>query len=446
MAGILAVIGGVIGGIGISIVSVTMRPVYNAVNQRAFKIYPNELLPPANLINLRYRGHITEEVYYDEMVRQGIDAGRADSVYMGSEVLLNGYEVVNLWRRGVLTEEDRNTQLQELGFTLDRINLLTHVTAQIPSALDVIAFAVREVYSPTIAEAFGQYEGVEEVLDVAEDDITATGMTRETFKKYWAAHWRLPSVGQGYEMLHRDVIDEDTLDHLMIALDIMPFWRDKLRAISFAPYTRVDVRRMHKLGIIDEAGLVRAYMDLGYDEARAEGMAEFTVLYNLDPEEREQTEEDQEKKRQKEATRAAVVKAFQTNIITEIEARGHLESLEYTDAAIELYLANAAFSVQEDITDDRLRTVHEAFVRRIYDYTTTVAKLGELNLPGAQVETLLELWTIEKDAKTSRPSKAELFKMHSAKVITTEILKTELEGHGYTDKYINWYLKFAKIE
>ncbi|GAH63648.1 unnamed protein product, partial [marine sediment metagenome] len=194
MAGILAVIGGVIGGIGISIVSVTMRPVYNAVNQRAFKVYPNELLPPANLINLRYRGHITDTVYYEEMVRQGIDHNRADSLYMGSEVLLNGYEVVALWRRGVLTEEDRNTQLLELGFTLDRINLLTHVTAQIPSALDVIAFAVREVYSPTIAEAFGQYEGVEEVLDIAEDDITATGMTRETFKKYWAAHWHLPSV------------------------------------------------------------------------------------------------------------------------------------------------------------------------------------------------------------------------------------------------------------
>jgi len=285
---------------------------------------------------------------------------------------------------------------------------------------------------------------VDEVLDVADADITATGMTRETFKKYWAAHWHLPSVGQGYEMLHRDVIDEATLDHLMVALDIMPFWRDKLRAISYSPYTRVDVRRMHKLGIIDEEGLVRAYMDLGYDEARAEGLAEFTVLYNLDPEEREQTEEDQEKKRQKEATRAAVVKAFQTNIITESEARGHLEALEYTDTAIELYLANALFTVEEEITDDRLQTIHEAFVRRIYDYTTTVAKLGELNLPGAQVETLMERWTIEKDAKTSRPSKAELFKMYGAKVITEETLKIELEGHGYTDKYITWYMEFER--
>jgi len=439
---VVAVVGTIIGVTAFGQVLSTIRPLNNWLNQQIAKGWPNELLPPANLINLRYRGHVEEGVYYDEMEKQGINKDRAESLYKGSEVLLNGYEVVSLWRRGVLTEADRNTQLLELGFTLDRINLLTHITAQIPSALDVISFAVREVYSPEIAAKFGQYEGVDEVLDVADADITATGMTRETFKKYWAAHWQLPSMRQAYEMLHRDVIDAETVDQLMVALDIMPFWRDKLRAISYAPYTRVDVRRMHKLGIIDEAGLVRAYMDLGYDADRAEGLAEFTVLYNLDPEEREQTEEDQEKKRQKEATRAAVMKAFQTQVITESETRGHLESLEYTDTAIELYLANAVFAVEEEITDDRLKTVHEAFVRRIYDYTTTVAKLGELNLPGAQVETLMERWTIEKDAKTSRPSKAELFKMFGAKVITEETLKIELEGHGYTDKYIAWYMDF----
>lgn len=442
MAGLLAVIGGIVGGVAVSVVSVTLRPVYNAVNQKAFQVYPNELLPPANLINLRYRNQITTGVYYDEMVRQGIDNDRADSLYRGAEELLNGYEVVSLWRRGVLTEEDRNMQLTELGFTADRINLLTHVTAQIPSALDVISFAVREVYSPSIVAKFGQMEGVEEVLEVADTDIRATGMTQDTFKKYWAAHWQLPSMNQGYEMLHRDVIDEETLDMLMVALDIMPYWREKLRAISYAPYTRVDVRRMHKLGVIDQAGLVRAYMDLGYDEERAEGLAEFTVLYNLDPEAQEQTEEDAEKKKEKEATRAAVIKAFQNNIIDEHDARVHLEALGYVDSAIELYIANAIFSIEEEITDEQMQTIHEAFVRRIYDYTTTVGKLGELNLPGRQVETLMDKWTIEKDVKTSRPSKAELFKMFKAKIITREVLRTELEGHGYTDKYIDWYMAY----
>lgn len=442
MPAILAVLGGLAGGIGLSMLMSSLRPLHNLVNQNVFKLYPNELLPPANLINLKYRNHIEDTVYFDEMKRQGIDEDRAGSLYKGSEVLLNGYEVVALWRRGDLTEAERDDNLKILGFTPDRIPMLAKVTAQIPSALDVIAFAVREVYSPAIAEAFGQYEGVEGVLTEAADDLKATGMSDDTFKKYWAAHWALPSMRQGYEMLHRDVIDTETLDSLMVALDIMPYWRDKLRDISFSPYTRVDVRRMHKLGIIDEKALVRAYMDLGYTEERAEGLAKFTVLYNLDPETQEQTENDAEKVREKEATRAAVMKAFATNLITEDEARDHLEALDYTDTAVDLYIANTTFALEEDITDERLTTTHDAFVRRIYDYTTTIVKLGELNLPGAQVESLMERWTIEKDAKTSRPSKAELFKMFGAKIITQEILKTELEGHGYTDKYINWYMAF----
>lgn len=444
MAGLLAVIGGLAGGIGVTILSVTLRPVYNAINQKAFQVYPNELLPPANLINLRYRKHINEDIYLDEMKRQGIDNDRAGSLYKGSELLLNGYEIVALWRRGVITDEDRNEQLRELGYTTERIPLLTSVTAQIPSALDVIGFAVREVYSPEIAEQFGQYEGVEGVLAEAADDIRASGMSADTFKKFWAAHWQLPSMRQGYEMLHRDVIDEDTLDSLMIALDIMPYWRDKLRDISYSPYTRVDVRRMHKLGIIDEDDLIRAYMDLGYEWERAEGLAKFTVQYNLDPEEREQTGGDIEKKREKEATRAAVMKAFQTGLIPESETKEFLYILGYTDEAIELYLANAEYAKEDALTDDKLEIIHEAFVRRIYDHTTTVAKLGELNLPGKQAETLLDRWTMEKDAKTSRPSKAELFKMYGAKVISKEVLKVELEGHGYTDKYIEWYLKFEE--
>jgi len=301
---------------------------------------------------------------------------------------------------------------------------------------------VREVYSPEIARKFGQYEGVEGVLKEAEDDIRASGMEPETFTKYWAAHWQLPSMRQGYEMLHRDVVDKDTLDSLMVALDIMPYWRDKLAEISYSPYTRVDVRRMHKLGIIDEAALVRAYMDLGYTKERADGLAKFTVAYNQSPEKRQETQADVEKTKEKEATRGAVMKAFQTGVIAEGETTEFLEALGYTAEAVELFLANAAFAIEDALTDDQLSIIHEAFVRRIYDYTTTVAKLGELNLPGKQAETLLDSWTMEKDAKTSRPSKAELFKMFKANIITQEVLKTELEGHGYTDKYIEWYMQF----
>ncbi|GAH93918.1 unnamed protein product, partial [marine sediment metagenome] len=44
-------------------------------------------------------------------------------------------------------------------------------------------------------------------------------------------HWSLPSPSQGFEMLHRGVIDEAELNMLLRALDIMPFWREKLTKV-----------------------------------------------------------------------------------------------------------------------------------------------------------------------------------------------------------------------
>ncbi|GAI14199.1 unnamed protein product, partial [marine sediment metagenome] len=86
---------------------------------------------------------------------------------------------------------------------------------------------MREVYTPEIAEAFGQFDGLDEVVERASADIKAIGLTKETFAKYWAAHWMLPSVGQGFEMVHRAVIPPVStaeeplgLDRLMTALDI----------------------------------------------------------------------------------------------------------------------------------------------------------------------------------------------------------------------------------
>lgn len=422
----------------------SLRPLFNMVNQKAFQLYPNELPPPISLIGMRYRGLIDNTHYIRDMEKQGLDQSNADLLFRQSETLLNGYEVITLFRRGAIEEEKRDIMLGELGFTPERMKMLQDVTTVVPSARDVIAFAVREVYSPEIAEAFGQYEGVEEVLEMAGADIKATGMAEDAFRKFWAAHWMLPSMTQGYEMMHRAIINPEELDRLMVAMDIMPWWRDKLKAMSFSPFTRVDVRRMHKIGVLGDEGLIKAYRDLGYDEENSAALAEFTILYNAGPEAWEQTGEDEEKKREKEATRASITKAFRSNLIMRDEAVEYLKMLEYTDSAIELYLTNEEFALQEEINDEKVATVHEAYVRRIYDYNKAIEILGTLNLPGAQVDALMSRWDIEKEAKVSRPSKAELFKMFKGKIIDEVMLKEELTAQGYTDKYVKWYMQFVE--
>lgn len=443
MAAIAAIIGTVVGAVGLTAVSFALKPVWNKINQLAFNVMPNELMPPVNLLDMRRRGIIDERAYYDEMKVQGYNQERSDLFYTNAETLLNGYEIVMLWRRGVIEVERRDMLLFELGYTHERIGFLLHVSAIVPGVRDVITFAVREVYSPEIAEAYGQYEGAQEVIDVAGEDIRAAGMTGETFKKYWASHWVLPSVGQGYEMMHRDIITPDGLQQLMVALDVMPYWRDKLIKMSHPPFTRVDVRRMHKIGVLTDEELIRSYRDLGYDEEKATALADFTILYNADPESAESTGEDEDRKREKEATRAAIMKAYKISVIEEGEAVSFLEEIGYTDEAINLFIANEKFQLEEDITSEKESTIHDGYVRRIYDHSQAVSKLAELNLPGRYIDALMDRWSIEKEAKTNKPAKAELFKLFKAKIITEQILREELETQGYTQKYVEWYVQLV---
>lgn len=437
VAGVVAVGTIILGGM----VSSSCRPLFNMMSQQLFKLFPNELIPPINLISMRYRGLITEDHYYKECQLGGISRDRAELLYHESEQRLNAYDVIGLWRRGGIDENTRNERIMQAGWTEDRIPHLVNLTRQIPSASDVIAFAVREVYSPEIAEEFGQYEGGDRVFETAEADILATGMDQETFVKYWASHWQLPSMGQGYEMLHRGVIDEARLDKLMEAADIMPGWREQLKAISYNVLTRVDVRRMHKIGVLSDDELVKAYMDVGYDSEKAEQLAQFTIQYNYDPESSQVTEEDKEAQRLKEITQSSIIKSYKKGLISIDQAKLYLQDLGYATGAIDLYIANADFDLQEEIEDEQIATIHDAFVRSIIDYNQTVSRLGTLNLPAKYMEALLDRWDIERQLRTSKPTKKELTSMLKANVIDLPIFRSELAALGYSEKYVTWYIR-----
>ena len=171
-----------------------------------------------------------------------------------------------------------NTDLRKIGIHKDYFDVYNTLAYQIPPVADIITMAVREAFTPSIAERFGQYEDFPPEF---ERYAAMKGLDSEWAKRYWAAHWALPSAQQGFEMLHRGVIGEDELDLLLRAQDVMPFWRDKLTAIAYRPLTRVDVRRMYREGVLDEAEVVSAYLDAGYSEENAERMALFTVRQTL---------------------------------------------------------------------------------------------------------------------------------------------------------------------
>lgn len=436
----MAIVGGAMG------VSMMMPPFARNLTYGMNKGNPNVIPDIALLVEARYRGEITPELFTTYLNQSGIGFGNVERIWNISENLLSIIELINLYRRGKISQELLMSDAQKLKWSGNSVTNLLTITEPIPSAGDIISFAVREVYSPEIAEAFGQYEGLEEVYKKAESDIKAIGMVKEHFAKYWAAHWLLPSVGQGFEMVHRGVIplqatnDEPlSLERLMVALDIMPAWRDKLTAISYSPFTRVDVRRMHKIGVLQDEDLLRAYMDLGYDKDKGQRMAEFTILYNADPPEDEETEKDKDKAKERDLTKTDILYGYENNILVEGLARDGLSLLGYDDTEVEYYISKVKFKREKDETDAHLKYYHDAYIRGIMTHNELVDKLNILNLSGERSNYLFKIWDLERLARTTKPTKAELMTFLRKKVIDLTTFIEEMKGLGYPEKYINWY-------
>ena len=217
-------------------------------------------------------------------------------------------------------------------------NLYKELAYQIPPVADLITMAVREAFTPDIAARFGQYEGLPAQYV---EWVQKKGLSKDWAERYWAAHWSLPSPQQGFEMLHRGIINRDDLFMLLRALDIMPFWRDKMVSMAYTLFTRVDIRRMYNIGVLNADGVHQAYMELGYDNNKAGIMTQFTIRLRQQALEREKLAE-QKAQQEKPAkwTATQTLSFLKKKLITTERAEQELELLGYSRERISVYLAS----------------------------------------------------------------------------------------------------------
>jgi hypothetical protein len=189
----------------------------------------------------------------------------------------------------------------------------------IPGMADLIRFMVREVFREDIVRL---YRMDEDYPSAIEEHAARHGYSPYWCRAYWRAHWELPSVTQGYEMFHRDVIDRSTLETLMRTLDIMPFWRDKLIAISYELIPRVDLRRAWEAGVIGDEELEKRMRWLGYspEDARIELLTQKRAALQSEISDLERL----------------VERRFRRGFITVEQARRELEALGFHPLRVEM--------------------------------------------------------------------------------------------------------------
>ena len=319
-------------------------------------------------------------------------------------------------------------KLRKVGIHPDYSDLYKELAYPIPPVADLVTMAVREAFSPTIAAKFGQYEDFPKDF---EQYAGMKGISKEWAERYWAAHWNLPSPQQGFEMLHRGKIDRSELDMLLRAQDVMPFWRDKLTEIAYRPLTRVDVRRMYKVGVLDEGEVYEAYLDVGYEDENARRMAEFTIKQTLAT--------------QSKFTSGDIVKAFTKRMISSSDAVRLLTMIDVRNEDARRIVETAEYKREWAFTEQQIKGIRNLYKKRMFDENESRDKLSRLNLPADQINVLMQQWHYEKvDELDATWTTAQTLKFLKAGLINEERAKRELFLNGYDDEHINVYMESIK--
>ncbi len=417
--GVLFMLPGVLAGAG-----QFFPPLAEKAKHLAFSMWPNNLPEITELAMMRVREAITETEYFDMAKQEGFSQEVADDYYTISYTLLSAYDYITLWRREKMSEVVLDDNLAKLALSTDDIKNLKTATEYFPNPQDLIRFAVREVYTPEIASAFGIFN---ELPPKFVSEAKKIGIQEDQARNHWGAHWVLPSINMGFEMLHRRIIDEGTTSQLLKALDIMPYWRDKLIQLSYNPLTRVDVRRMYRTGTLNEKEVEDAFLDVGYSPENAKRLLDFTMKY--------------ENEDRLGMTRASIIKAYKNNIITDADLKTNLETLGYSESTVDFWVSMSAFDKEMDSLKMVESTLKAQYLAGHIDIDEVRSALTKYDIPATYLQSIVDKIEASSSDKLSTASKADLLSWLKGETIDAAYFDVRMVELGYTELDINLYIK-----
>ena len=348
---------------------------------------PHEPPPAGDVVGQWLRGVRTDAEAIEGLRQWGYDRQEAEQMLATATTPLPPTTIITALNRQILTEETAIAELRRGGMTRDDAERMVAMRTYVLPPQDIIRLAVREVFSGSQRSASNLDADYPAVLT---ERAAEAGMSERDARDLWAAHWELPSIRQGVEMLHRGVIDADTYAALQRARDVAPAWRERLTAIQYSPITRVDLRRLHAEGVISDERMERGYRDIGYDPADAALMADWTKQRSAAAADKATTEDAEG------LTRASIVRLYRLGAISRSRAVALLTDRGISEDAADGYLRAADLILAADAREDTLTAI------------LTRVRAGSVSSQAARNEiAALDLESAERDLALARLERVE---------------------------------------
>ncbi len=387
-----------------------------------------------DLTDARLQGWIGPGDYLSDMAEMGFSDERAEWLLWIAHRWPAVAQVYELLNRQEIDGTQAVQFLRRQGFNAPTAETLLSLRMEIPNIQDLIRFAVREAYTPSAIEELGLHqEFPQEIMP----DATKRGLSQKYALDYWAAHWQLPSVSQVFEMLHRrvkdakgNVFDQAAMARFLKYADYAGPWRQMLIDISYNPYTRREMPRLFRLGVIDEEEMYSGYLDVGLSPEKARKLVDASIR--------------EAREASRDLTRADIEAGYKRRLISPEAASAALAALGYDGDEVAYILARNDYDKAQARVSSRKATIKRRYISGLIDHELAIRQLSEAGVEAEEIPDLIAEWTEDRESKVERPTVDQLDQMYRRRIISGPDLAAELAGHGYNDRYIQ--LMMANIE
>lgn len=466
-----AIVGGAIG----SVIDALFLQFAYAINRMFHPRIPTE----AQLIAMWLRDIIPEDKLTDYLHSLGCDDVTVTTLKELSHPRLDPNTVLTAWRRDKEGYEWLLKDLEHQGLDPARIAALKFATLFYPSPQDLINWQAKEVYEPKMREKYGLED---ELSELEREPFYKAGVGDEQIANYWVAHWIHPAFREITDMLHRGLItDQDVYDWYRL-VEIPPYWRNNLTAISWDLPNRIELRMMARYGLVDKqflvdqlekVGLQEEYRSIAADMMLAMGIrTDIAARYSkgwlnasevrmeleksgLDPQVVErmymwivQNNAGDRVAKEKDLTVTDIYRGVKKNTITRQEAQQLLVELGYDDKEAAFKLA-VNVPTEEEMAASEARSLTKTEVIKAYklgqiDRAEATQRLVEIRYKPEDAEFLLQLTdaTMSPIAEDSSRSltKTDIIKGVKGAIVSQVEAFTMLRNIGYSDNDANFIL------
>lgn len=389
---------------------------------------PNVLDVPS-LVKMWFRRPDLAEKTKELLTKHGLSDEHINDYLELSENVLDPGMIFKLKFREEIDDSEAKRRLKMIGFPEGEYENLKTVFTIYPNIQDVVRFAVREAYSEDQVAALGLDDDRPRVFD---EEARKIGASENLSKHSWRAHWELPSIMFMREMLQRELIDDSQVEALLKAHDILPTFRDPITKAMYNPFTRVDIRRMYTDEILDDDEIVKAYKDTGYNQDRAEKLAEWTIKrYNAE---------------RKELSKTAILQLYKHKEFDDDQVIIELRNIGYKEDVAQYLVLEFVLKEAEKQLSKRRGYVKKGFINGFYTYDYAFQQLIDLGYNSEYATIVMNDWTIDFDLKLKELSLEQIEKMYKLGVMIPQVVLEYMRVKGYTKTDISFIIALWEAE